>query len=359
MLDLIWDIRDYFPQIYEYADKVIDVKLFGLGAGIIAVYEIITNAAFLQKNAFNLVSPDLFPLEPGYSETFHWYPFGSFIPLLIILLVFAAFINRKMLIYLQNRKSFFDFYESLDKKTVNDSRDFKKICLKYEKIGEILNTKFRSLDAKSNDDGITLIFRELRYRYGQRSKFLRRNYDTKLFSNDIEYQQKIQLYDFIQIICDFEIQYTPEKHLEIKDEFITKPLKQIQLENELITIIVSCHTDGKGFLSTLALENMIAISLSLPHKDRIKILEILKSVPTKNIGWLNRRLFEIILVNVALHDFSAAECSNLRDDIKKLDAEISVITPRLTFDERVEKIKTDFREGVSNKYRSMENLKNV
>ncbi len=358
MLDFIWRLVDYGPIFYDYVKKVIDIKIVVISILIISILEVLVNINYLQKQILNLLSPDFFPIESGYSSTFQWYPFGSVVPLIIILLIIAAVINQKLFVYLSNKKYFFQFYDSLDKK-IETNQDFRDIWDKYRKICVILDKNYNYLDTKSHDDGITLIFRRLQSYFQSKSKSQRRNVNTSGWTDDFEYQHKIILYNYIQKICEFESQYTPENHLVIKDEFITKPLKQIQLEDELIQIIEYCHIDGKGFLSTLALENLIAISLSLPHEKRLKILKIVKMIRMKNIGWLNRKLFEVILVNVALNYLSDNEWNNLSLDIKKLDDSILAIDPKLTFDERIEKLKDNFKENVLRRYLSAEGLKYV
>ena len=358
LLDILWKVIDYGPRFFDYLKNLINIKIFLIGLAVITFIESLMNLNFLQKNILNFLSPDFFPIEPGYTTTFLWYPFGSVVPLIIIVLILSAIINQKLFIYIVNRKYFFQFYDSLDHQ-IDNNEDFKDVWNKYRQICEIVDMNYRYLNTKSHDDGITLIFRRLHSYFHLKSKQRRRNINTSVWNDDYEYQHKILLYNFIQKICEFEAQYTPENHVDIKEEFITKPLKQIQLEDELIHIIECCHIDGKGFLSTLALENLIAISLSLPHEKRLKILKILKTVETRNIGWLNRRLFEVILVNVALNYLSDNEWNNLSQEVKKVDTAILAIEPKLTFDERIEQIKDDFRENALKKYLSEEGLKYV
>jgi len=169
--------------------------------------------------------------------------------------------------------------------------------------------------------------------------------------DDITYQEKVMLNSYINQLCEYIIDYNHENHLEVLKDSITERFKKAQLEQELIDIIYYCHFDGYGFLSTLALENLIGIYLSLPQDRRVKILDILTSIPVKrNIGWLNRRVFEVILIGVVLDSMSTNDWDQLIENLKGLDVEICSIRPKLFFDKRIELLKNKFKEEMLVKY---------
>lgn len=61
-------------------------------------------------------------------------------------------------------------------------------------------------------------------------------------------------------------------------------------------MIIDCYNDGKGFMSTLNLSLLIIIYLRMPIDKREYIKTFYKNTDYKNIGWLNKKLFESIII---------------------------------------------------------------
>ena len=342
MLDLFFTGLDYGLRFHEQLRKIIDLKLYFFVLVVVALYTAYLNIHLLQDPQMLLFT------ESTKDMALRW-PFGGYIQFIIVLLVASMVINRKVIVFLLKKKYFFAFYDSLSNK-ISNKDDFVEVWSKYENLCKILERKHRFIDEDSHYNGIVLIYRRINQRCYAQSVLLRRNVNTATMDDDIEYQEKVMLNSYIQKICEYVIDYNHETHLELHDELIIKRFKQTQLEQELINTIKYCHIDGYGFLSTLALENLIGISLLLPQDHRVKILEVLASMPVNNIGWLNRRVFEVVLIGVVSGSMSPNEWHHFTEDIKRLDEEICNIHPKLMFDERVELIKSKFKEKMLAKY---------
>lgn len=345
MISIFLSVLDHVLKFQEHITKVLDLKLFSLSALIIFIYGIFLNYDFAVQYTFNL----LYPTNNLYENYIFIWPFGGYVQIIIILFIASILLNRKLFFYFLNKNSFFRFYNGLNVK-INDDLKFNEHWKNYIQICQIMDKKYCYLDEESHLNGIILIYRRINQKFCFLSLLNKRNIKTANTQQDLDYQEKVMILSFIQKICDYVIKYNPEIHLQVKEDSIDKGLKEIQLENSYIDIISYCHIDGKGFLTTLALQNLIVISLLLPQQKRIQILELMNAMPIQNIGWLNRRLFEVILVNVALNSMSKSEWDKLVNEIIQLSKEISSIEPKLVFDERVEKIKGDYKEQVLSKY---------
>jgi len=349
MWDAIWKTFDYGPKIWGLFKILVDLKYFIISVILFLLIQIAANFAYFERSILNFLFPIYYPLDPTSDISFQWFPFGGVGFLILCLFFMSIVINRKLWIYITNKKIFLQFYQSLDT-NIKTNQDFRNKWNLYQILCKRLDKNHRYIDEDIHTDGISLIYRQMSVTYSRKAKSKRRNTNTDEWTTDVEYQRRVLLYNFIQKICNFVISYDPERHLQIKDEQIVNAFNSIQLDEDFIKIIEYCHLDGKGFLTTLALENLIAISMTLPHEKRVVLLQILRKINTNNLGWLNRRIFEVLLVNVALRDLSDSEWESLIIDVNRANETIASITIRYVFDETVEKYKNAFRETVLKKY---------
>lgn len=345
MISIFLSILDHFLKFHEQLTKILDLKLFSFSILVILLYGLFLNFNFVVLSITNL----FFPTNTQSIEYLFKWPFGGYVQLLFIIFLVSVFVNRKLIFFSLNNHNFFSFYRDLNKQIATES-EFIYYWEKYTQICQLLDREYWYLDEESHLNGIVLIYRRIHQKFSLLSLLNKRNIKTANTQEDLDYQDRVMILSFIQKICDYVIQYHPERHLKVKEDSIDNALKEIQLEDDFIEIISYCHIDGKGFLTTLALQNLIAISLLLPQIKRIKILKLLKSMPIQNIGWLNRRLFEAILINVAMDSMSKNEWELLIMELKNLNKEILSFEPKLVFDERIEKIKGNFKNQILSKY---------
>jgi len=342
MIDIILRIVDYGLRFYGQLRKVLDLKIFAPALTIFIIYATYLNNYYLQN-------PQLLLSTASTQQTAFVWPFGGYIQLITLVLIIGTFFNRKLIVLALNYRTFSTFYDALNNRRLNE-QEFREIWSRYENVCKRLGKKHWFIDEGTHYDGIMLVYRRINQKCYTNSVILRRNTNTAAMGDDIKYQEKVMLNSYLKAICEYVIEYNHETHKETGDEDICDKFNQIRLEQEFIEIIKYCHADGYGFLSTLALENLVGISLSLPQDRRVKILEILSSIPVMNIGWLNRRVFEVILISVVFNTMPNSELNQFIEDLKKLDEKISNICPKLIFDERIESIKNEFKEEMRIKY---------
>ena len=220
----------------------------------------------------------------------------------------APFISRKLfwgLFYLPNLVAF--------TKTLNCSIDtddsFKKAWSQYTKICYIINHK------RISSGGVFVAYYLLMIKFNHLLASLQINAGTGGLKIDTKYQEDLLFYTYTCIVCDFASSYDVKQHGIIASKFIEEPLNQISFEKVLIQIIKDCHNDGNGFLSTLALQHSIMIYLRLPEEKRKIIIHFFTHISDLNIGWLNRRVFEVVISTLMID-------SSPEEELKKLEMEL-------------------------------------
>lgn len=213
--------------------------------------------------------------------------------LIFFLTVVSPFISRKFFwgsVYFFQLRNF----TKLLSIEIKNQDDFKKIWSSYCKICST-DSHMRMLKG-----GIYLKYDILKLFCYLSLESLQIDAVTDGYETDMEYQENLLFWAFTYIVCDFASSYDIRKHSTITTELIREPLDQISFEPTLIQIIKDCHTDGKGFLSTLALMQSIMIYIRLPDTKKLLVSKFFEDISDLKIGWLSRRVFEVVIATVMI-----------------------------------------------------------
>lgn len=213
--------------------------------------------------------------------------------LIIFLTVVSPFISRKFFwgsVYFFQLRNFTKLLST----ELKNKNDFKKILSSYCKICST-DSHMRMIKG-----GIYLKYYILKLFCDLSLESLQINAATGEYETDREYQENLLFWAFTRTACDFASSYDIRKHSAITTELIEEPLYQISFEPTLIQIIKDCHTDGKGFLSALALMQSIMIYIRLPDTKKLLVSKFFKDISDLKIGWLSRRVFEVVIATVMI-----------------------------------------------------------
>ncbi len=203
---------------------------------------------------------------------------------------------------------FMQFYKLLYSK-INTKEDFKKAFLYYSWFCSAENLK------KMNT-GIYVGFHILNLHFNNLLNSTQINI-TPSKEEDFSHRDYMTVIPFICLACDLVSSYNRKQHQDIGKN-LEKDLGDIQLEKVYYRIVRDCFIDGgEGFLSTLELMLLIMIHLRTPEEKRKLVREFLEDIYDDKIGWLNRKLFETIIVIAMMDNNSEKILDSLKIKIEK------------------------------------------
>lgn len=205
------------------------------------------------------------------------------------------------------------FYEVLSSK-INTEGSFKRVWSQYRKICRI-NTRTRM-----GLHGIYVGYYVYMLILDEKLRWLQVNQQTDTTEKDKSFRQNLLFYSFSYQVCNFVCSYNSRRPSVSAIEAIEKPLSEISFEPLLIDTIKSCHIDGEGFLSTLALMLLVLIYLRLPDEKKALVVKSLKSISNliHKIGWLNRKMVETIIAVSMMESLSPErKLKELESSLKK------------------------------------------
>lgn len=251
------------------------------------------------------------------------YPAGEYV---LIGIFVSAFLSRKLfwgIFYFFQLRSF----TTVLSYRINTEDDFRKVWSYYCRICHTDDLE------RMRTGGIYVKHYLLKLVLNHRLKSLQINQQTGGGIQDRFYQEDLMFYAFACQICNFTCSYDVLQHDAITSKVIEKPLSEISLEPIFIQIIKDCHNDGKGFLSTLALMLLIMIYLRLPSEKKARVVKFFTCLSDSQIGWLNRRAFEVAIATVMINDSPEEKLRELENELR--NAKIERLEDKHNFRDKV------------------------
>lgn len=289
-----------FDYVVGFIKKIIDWKICILFLSFfLLMVLLLTKLSFIRYSEFKYVAFIGITISPFLSRKLFWGGFYFF--------------------------QFNGFITLLTSK-INTKDDFRKAWSYYCRICYTDNLK-RMLSG-----GIYLKYYFLGLKFNHLLKSFQINL-TKGKLQDISFQEDLKFIVFVYHVCDFASSYDVRQHDVIASKLIEKPLCQISFENILNQIIKDCYNDGRGFLSTLALMLLIMIYLRLPNKKKTYVVEFFKCISDLKIGWLNRRVFEVVIATVMMESHPKEKLRELEKELR--NAQIEGLDDKYNFRDKV------------------------
>lgn len=132
---------------------------------------------------------------------------------------------------------------------------------------------------------------------------------------DIHFKENLLFWAFTCNACKYGWSYDFQQHEDIANKLTEGQINKM-MEPVLMHIIEECHNDGEGFLSTLTLMQTIMIYLRLQDEKQKTSLEFFKSISDHKIGWLNRKIFEVVIGTVMIKPLPQEELSKLKIELR-------------------------------------------
>jgi len=192
------------------------------------------------------------------------------------------------------RKPLSDFYED----STNKLPFFSRIDL-IRKSKPSIKTSIIVLliSSKRYNDALYYIYILIERKYSKKLNILN-NCIRKSAKTQVLFGKKTQYYNLVLTISRYVTRYQLSKH---HDPQILGYLNSISFgtknsDNTFGKILVSCHLDGEGERTTVSLLNLIAIVRNSKIEDQI--ISFINNLDDNDgdLGWLYRRIVEILLV---------------------------------------------------------------
>lgn len=244
------------------------------------------------------------------------------------LVLASFFISRKSMLSAIYLFEFIKFYKIVNQ-NVNTKQQFKQA---YSYYFWFCNSK----NLEKMKTGIELTYSLLNFYFNLKLNSIEVNV-TNGEEEDFCHREDLIFISFVTVVCDFISSYDVKKHYILLKK-LEDSLNEIHFEDFLRKMIIDCYNDGKGFMSTLNLSLLIIIYLRIPAEKRKYIKIFYKNNNYKNIGWLNRKLFESIIIIVMMDEDPSSELhiieeklagSSLDSDDSKYEFRNNILPRRL------------------------------
>jgi hypothetical protein len=226
--------------------------------------------------------------------------------IMFVLLIVSFLVNRKTisaLMYVIKFKKYFKILNS----GIKTKKDF-KIAYSYY-YWFCLDNNLKILKP-----GIGLAYTILNLYYCLILNSIEINVTTGK-EDDLHHREELNFISFICVLCDLVSSYDVRQHY-LDAPKLTDKLRQIYFDNFLIKIFMECYSDGKGFMSTVVLGLLIMIYLKSPFKKRNIIKNFYAVIPEDDYGWLNRKLFESIIIIVMMEENPFDELNIIKEKLE-------------------------------------------